>query len=220
MVTYQEERKERAFEMAAVAPMTEVVAAIAIIVLAILGLANVAPGQMIAIATIIVGAALLLQGANTAGEYSRLLLTSPRGSGVGAAEFGGGVTIEFLAGGVGIVLGILSLLATDVLRLAPAALIVFGGALILSGGITARMATMASEPAAADPAVQAVFQQASAAAGGAQVLIGLAAMILGILAYVPINAGILLLVGLLAVGAALLMTSATVGGAVMSLFRS
>lgn len=200
-------------------PAIEAAAGIAVVVLTILGLADVSPGALAAIATIVIGAGLLMQVADAGTEYARLTSRSDAAP-LSGAMFGGGAIVSFLAGGVGIVLGILALLGVSPMHLTPAALIVFGGALILSGGITARMATMASEPAAADPAVQAVFQQASAAAGGAQVLIGLAAMILGILAYVPINAGILLLVGLLAVGAALLMTSATVGGAVMSLFRS
>lgn len=205
MVTLPEGQKAAAYEVPSVAPMSETVAAIAVIVLTILGLVDVIPGIMMSIATIVVGAAILLQGANTATEYAHALSDGAEST----AGMGGGVTLEFLAGGAGIVLGILSLF-THAMALAPAALIVFGGVLLLAGsvgaGLSGRQAAAALQ---GDAALQLMARQASAAAAGGEALVGIAAIILGILALIPIHGEILTLVGLLAVGGGLFMTGVT-----------
>jgi len=64
-----------------------------------------------------------------------------------------------------------------------------------------------------------VTYQGSPAASGMEILIGLAAIVLGILALLT-GTWVLLLVGFLAVGAALLSASATFNGAVMRLFTA
>ncbi len=210
---------EQSMSMGGVAtPLSESVAAIAVIVLTILGLLNVVPTAMIAIATIVVGGAILLEGAEMVGEYSRL----QTGAGAVAVteSLGSGVTLEFLAGGVGIVLGILALFShTPVL--APAALIVFGGTLLLHGGAVARRPSGASLAATAnaDPRLAAMATQMAGATSGGHVLIGVAAIVLGILALVPIHDMILTLVGLLAVGTALLMSSLGKGGLMMNVLQ-
>lgn len=136
MVSVQENRdhRNRVSTLAtatAVTPLSETVAAIAVIVLSILGLLDVAPGILVAITTIVVGAAILMQGAQIVGEYSRIAAGGALSS-TPSASWGGGVTLEFLAGGTGIVLGIIALFSHwD--TLAPAALIVFGGTLLLNG---------------------------------------------------------------------------------------
>ena len=111
---------ERGFDMVTVAPLSEAVGAIAIIVLSIIGLAGTAPETMLAIATIVIGAAILMQGANTASEYADLLTVEETHS-AAPAGVGGGVTLEFLAGGAGVVLGILALLTPPTLVLTAAA---------------------------------------------------------------------------------------------------
>lgn len=196
----------------AVAPVSESAAAIAVIVLTILGLVDVVPGAMVAIATIVVGAALLLQGAQTATEYSRLVAVNTAMSAESAA-WGSGITLEFLTGGVGIVLGILALFSRTPI-LTPAALIVFGGTLLLIGSTMARrssVAIAAPEAAPQDRATEAIVAQMSGIASGGQIMIGIAAVVLGILALVPIHDTVLTLVGLLAVGGALLMTAVANG---------
>jgi hypothetical protein len=199
-------------------PITEAALGIAVIVLAILGLVNVASGALASIATIVVGVALLLQGVNFAAEYARAM-AGPTAGTLEAGEVGGGVTVEFLAGGVGIVLGILSLFGANTYYLLPAALIVFGGALLLAGGVTAQMSTRKLAASQAEATIQSLAHQASAAAAGAQVLIGLAVGILGILALMPMATAVLVLAGLLAVGAALLLSSTATGGAMISVFQ-
>ena len=193
-----------------VTPLSETAAAIAVIVLAVLGLLNVAPNAMVAIATIIVGAAMLLQGAQVVGEYTRWATSGSADAVPGAV---GGVTLDFLTGGVGIVLGILALFAQTP-TLAPAALIVFGGTLLLTGTATARRTLLPGAPTEAPgaDAAELVATQMASVASGAQVMLGIAAIVLGILALVPIHAMVLTLVGLLAVGSAILVVGIVSGG--------
>jgi len=209
MASVHAERREFVHEIATVTPFSEAAAALAVIVLAILGLVDVVPAAMLGIATIVVGAALLLQGTKMAAEYSELLAEA--GSADSLPTVGGGITLEFLAGGVGIVLGILSLFSHTA-ALAPAALIVFGGTLLLGGGVAARIGVPA-EATAATGAVATIVRQSVAVAAGAQALIGIAAIVLGILSFAATPGDVLNLVGLLAVGAGLLMMGATSAGA-------
>lgn len=210
MVSVQSERHVIAQEIATATPFSEAVAALAVIALSILGLIDVVPTVMLGVTTIVVGAGLLLQGTKMAAEYSRILDDETLAGRTQA--IGGGITLEFLAGGSGIVLGILSLYS-HAAQLAPAALIVFGGTLLLGGGVAARIGLPVSTTVGADsPGVDAVtmiIRQSASAAAGAQVLIGVAAVVLGILALAVAHAQTLNLVGLLAVGAGLLMTGVT-----------
>jgi hypothetical protein len=224
MVTLHEHHQEWA-SGTALAPVSVSAAAIAVIVLTILGLVDVVPNAMTAIATIVVGAAILLRGAQMVGEYSRLL--TPGAAMASAPDASaGGLTLEFLAGGVGIVLGILALFSHTP-TLTPAALIVFGGTLLLMGAMTAREAPTSGATAAATPQDQtpsdyqlkAILAQMAGVASGSQIMIGIAAMVLGILALVPMHDTILTLVGLLAVGTALLTSAVATGGAVMTMLH-
>lgn len=201
------ETHERGFEMVTVAPLTESVGAIAIIVLAVIGLAGTAADAMLAIATIVIGAAILMQGANTASEYAELFAAEEAGL-VKPAAVGGGITLEFLAGGAGVVLGILALLTPATLALSAAAVVVFGGTLLLSAGATARASSLHSEGMGTSIVAQSMMRQAAGVSAGAQIMIGVGAVVLGILALVGLHAVILALVGELAIGTSLLMSSA------------
>lgn len=208
MVTVpHEEIREHRFEMVTVAPLSETVGAIAIIVLAIIGLAGTVPATMVAIATIVIGAAILMQGANTASEYAELFAAEEAGLAKPGAV-GGGITLEFLAGGTGIVLGILALLTPATAVLSAAALIVFGCTLLLSAGATARASAIQSEDAALSVNARALLRETASVASGAQIMIGVAGIVLGILALVGLQGAVLTLVGELAIGAALLAVSA------------
>ena len=203
---------------AAVGPLTEGAAGIAVIVLTILALAAVSSGTLTAIATIVVGVGLFVQATNTGIEYSRASIAAQSGNGAGdeAAQLGGDVSVEVLAGIVGVVLGILALIgAATAMSLLPAALIVFGGALILAGMSATRIGRVsAAEPAGLNIAAD------LAPSRGLQVLIGVGAVVLGILAYVLPTGGVLLVVGLLAVGAALLAISANFTRSFISMFAA
>lgn len=96
--------------------MSEVVGSIAVIALTIAGLAGAGPAVLAAISTIILGAALLIEG----GVFT----------GAEFFERGEWTTTRFLAGVTGIVLGILALLGVVPGTLVAAATIVFGAALL------------------------------------------------------------------------------------------
>lgn len=209
MVTVHGERTALGEGVATATPLSEMAAALAIIVLAILGLVGVVPAAMISVATIVAGAAILLQGAQLAAEYRRFLVRPGAGAQPGA--MGGGISLDFLAGGTGIVLGILSLFSHPGV-LVPAALIVFGSTLLLGGAVAARRGAAEGIVSTEDGGWQIIAEQMGAMASGAQMLIGIAVIVLGILALMPIQTDVLTLVGLLAVGAGALMTAAASSG--------
>ncbi|MGH7048383.1 MAG: hypothetical protein ACREE2_18555 [Stellaceae bacterium] len=192
--------------------LTEGAAGIAVIVLAVIALAGVSSELLASIATIVIGVGLMVQAFNSAAETAKVAQT---GSG---AEVGGEVAVDCLCGLTGIVLGILALVGVGAVFLLPPALIVFGAALLLGGGMSMRPRSLPI--AAPGTETRVVSFQGSPAAGGMEILIGIAVIVLGILSLILAHAAILLLVGLLAVGAALLLVSATFSGAVMRIFTA
>ena len=193
----------------------EVIGGIAAIVLTILGLANVAPGLMQTIATITIGAALVFEGGSIAAKYSQIVSKTSENT-LQTVELGGGMTVEMVAGIVGIVLGILGLLGLDPMVLSAAALIVFGAALALSSGSVSRLNDLKIEASGAQERAQRVAHEVVTAAAGTQILIGLGAGVLGILALVGVVPTVLVLVGLLSVGTSLLLSGGALGGRLIS----
>ncbi len=132
--------------------LTEGAAGIAVIVLAIIGLAGISTGVLVSIATIVIGVGLMVQAFNSAAQNSKLMavnaVTNPTGT-----ELAGEVMVDCLCGLTGIVLGILALVGIAPTHLVPPALIVFGGALVLSGASSAwpRSVAVAVPGAAQDP---------------------------------------------------------------------
>jgi hypothetical protein len=210
MATYVE-TAAMATESEPVGLFTEGAAGIAAIVLSIVALAGVSSTDLAAITTIVIGVGLMAQGFNTAAENMRLPLAG------GVAEFGGEVMADCLAGGAGIVLGVLALIGLSPGYLMSAALIVFGGALMLSGALAMRariaMPTVGTARFITIPG--------SSATGGVEIVMGVAAIVLGILALVMAHTmGVLLLVGFITVGATMLIVSATFGTALMRVFAA
>lgn len=196
----------------------EAAAAIAVIVLAIIGLAQGDTGYMTSITTIVLGATMLIYGATIAAEYSKLLTMVTEGT-MGAIELGGGMTVEILAGGAAIVLGILGLIGFAPEVLLPCAILAVGAALILSAGGSQRLNTLKVQAAQLPQMAQSVAQSAVIGAITAQVLAGGAAIVLGILALTTSHAAVLTLVGLLVLGAATAMSSTALTGRMVRLFN-
>ena len=125
--------RESAFrETAVYGGMADAIGGLATIVIAIVGLSGVNAANMAAIGTIVFGAALLILGGAMASEYARILF--PAGSTPSQVEGLGGssLTVVFLVGIAGIVLGLLALLGIQPTVLTPIAAIAFGSALVLS----------------------------------------------------------------------------------------
>jgi hypothetical protein len=207
-------------ESAAYGGFVDAVGGVATIALAIVGLAHMTPETMVAIATIVFGAALLIQGGTLLSEYAQVIF--PAGT---AVQFGGGsLSAVFLAGAAGIVLGILALLNINPAALTSAAIITFGTALVLSSNSVWHLHHLKRSSLA-------IGEQSSASGGeilanemafgsaGMQALAGLAATVLGILAIAGSNTVVLALVALLALGGTLILTGSTLSATVLSFMR-
>ncbi len=186
------------------------------VVLAVIGLANVAADYMVAIASIVLGAALLFQGGVVAAEYAEIM---SRLEGGPYSEFGGGIGAEALAGATAIVLGILSFFGGSAVTLMAAAAIVLGGGLVLSSGLVLRVNSVKIEVAGGPVEAKHAAQRAVSGASFLQIIVGLAAMILGVLALVSGYPMTLTLVSMLVVGASILLSGGSIFGKMASFFR-
>lgn len=189
----------------------EAIAGLAALVLAIIGLVSsgAVESYMVTIATIVVGAAITLQGAAIGARFARLASQSPRGAG---SELGSGVSAAFLGGVAGLVLGVLALLNVNPMTLVPTAIIIFGSAMLLSGGLGPQLGQLEASRMGEHSGWQELTQAMATGAAGAHVLVGLSTVILGILALVGVNPAKLSLVALLVLGGGISLS----GGALAS----
>jgi hypothetical protein len=118
-VSRREPEHEKSVKVVAGGSITEALCGAAVVVLAIIGLAGTFPGYLASIATIAFGVALLAQGSALAARHTRLLHEALPHEWETRAELGGGMGAEFLAGGAGVVLGILGLLGIGTAVLVP-----------------------------------------------------------------------------------------------------
>ena len=191
---------------------------IATIVLAIIGLSGVKPDVLVPIATIVFGAALLIQGGAILSEFAQTELTSESNAIAG----GGGLSALFLVGIAGIVLGVLALLAIHATILTSVAVIAFGSALVISSSavwqlLTSRSVAMRFQARTA--MVRFIASEVAAGSAGVQAMAGLAVIVLGILAVCGIYTGPLTLIALLVAGAAILLTGSTLTGTMVGFMR-
>ncbi len=183
---------------------SEALAGGAAVVLSIVGLAGVEPFYMAAISTIAVGAALLLEGTVLMAKHAEMATEFgvSRGEKVGA---GGGLTAEFLGGAAGIVLGILAIVHVFPETLISVAVLVYGATMLLGAAMTSGIKNFALERETEHPAMREMAHEAAIAASGAQALVALAALVLGILALVHVSAQTLALVAMLVLGGSILL---------------
>lgn len=194
----------------------DAIGGIAAAVVAIVGLTGFHPELMAAIAVIVFGAALLIQGGTLLSEYAVVMP-------VAAAEGGdGGLSVMFLAGIGGIVLGVLGLLGIHMATLGAVAVIAFGSSLVLSSSSVRHLFVLQStvRRLGTRSATEMLAGEMASGSAGMQLLTGLAAIVLGILAVSGARSAELTLVALLILGITLLMTGSTLSGLVMSFMRS
>jgi hypothetical protein len=178
----------------------EAVLGVAALILAILGLAGIEAGYMLTIGVIAIGAALLSEGAAIAARLN--------GDGSVAET---GMNAEFVAGLAGIVLGVLALLGIQVIPLTAAAVLGFGGALLLGAG--------AGSEAASTVRHDGLSHRGTTGTAGAKILVGLAVIVLGILALVGIRPPEMLLVAVLILGGILMLSGVAMSSRFMSAMR-
>ncbi|HEV2320587.1 MAG TPA: hypothetical protein VGV18_12600 [Verrucomicrobiae bacterium] len=169
--------------------VTEGIGALGTIVLAILGLAGIFTNIVASVATIVIGVVFLADS-----MLARSAITTLNAQGV-QSGMGSGMTAGFFAGIAGIVLGIISFFRPIPDALVAVAVLVYGGALLLSGGTLPRLTWLLSGQMDSTNA-------AWASCGSGSVFLGLAVTVLGILAVIGLVPMTLALVGLLCLGAA------------------
>lgn len=196
--------RQRSMKAVAGGSITEALCGAGTVVLAIIGLAGALPGYMASIATIVFGVALLAQGGSVAARYQQLLRETVPTEWDTRMELGGGMGAEMLGGAAGVVLGILGLLGLGTSVLIPIAVIVFGGTLLLGSAAAADLSSI-SAPVGHERFAH-VARQATMAASGTQVLVGVTGVVLGIIALIGIDTATVSLVALLVMGAAGLLT--------------
>lgn len=203
--------------------LADAVGGAATAVLAIIGLAGTSSDILLAIATIVFGAALLIQSGTVLSELSHTMF--PEGAVESVEEFsGGGLSMVFLVGVAGIVLGILALIGLYPVMLTSIAVIAFGSALVFGSNSiwsVQRMKRAAFRAGAQRPVTGSELLATEVAAGsaGLQCIAGLAAIVLGILAVTGTQPAILSLIGLLIMGSAIVLTGSTLSGTVQAFMR-
>jgi len=195
---------------------------IAAAVLAIVGLTGFDPEGMAAIATIVFGAALLIQASTILTEYMQVLSLGAEESSSVSIGGGEGISAMFLVGAGGIVLGVLALLGIAPIALIAVAVIAFGSALVLGSSSVRQLyltQTRSLQIVAPRSGNQLIAGQMASGSTGIQLMAGLAAVVLGILALAGNVSVLLSLAALLVLGVTVLLTGSTLSGLILSFMR-
>jgi hypothetical protein len=193
--------------------VVEGVGGIGAVVLSIIALTGTLSLELAAIAAIAVGIALVAEGGTIASRFWRMRAVEAE-----SADLGAGMSAELLGGMAGAVLGLLAVLHIAPAVLVPVAAIVFGAAVLLGNGTTSWLSVSTLEPMVAREN-RAMARETLRAAAGAQILVGIAAVALGIIATVGTNPVVLSAVAFLALGGSLALGGTAIGGVVMSELR-
>jgi len=200
----------------------ETIAALVTIVLTILGLAHVVPEFLVAIATIVFGATLLLHGSAAVADYARMT-AQPGADASSAATVGdGGLSAVFLAGAAGVILGIRAILGISTNELTAIAVIAFGAALILSSSSALRLHVLKlslMKPDERRLASDSLAGEMLSSSAGVFGLAGLSAIVLGILALAGFNPVVLILIALLTLGSVSALNGIDFTDAMVSAYR-
>jgi hypothetical protein len=201
--------------------LADAIGGLATIVLAIVALSGVHPEVVLPIAVIVFGAALLIQGGTLVSEFESIM--SPAGAaGVSPEQFSlGGLSTLFLVGVAGIVLGILALLGLQTAVLVAISVIAFGAALLLSSNSVRYLSMLQTAGRAEAPrAGELLAGEMASGSASVQMLAGLAAVVLGILAVAGVNPNILALSALIVLGSAIILAGSALTGLIMGFMRS
>ena len=181
--------------------------------------------MMAAIATIVFGIALLIQGGTMLSEYAQIIFP-PGAKASPIDQFGGSsLSAVFLVGAAGIVLGVLALLGINSGVLTPVATIAFGTALVLSSNAVwhlyvLRRASVQAESQCQFGASEILASDMASGSASVQALAGLTAVVLGILAVAGTTNDLTLnLIALLALGSTIVLTGGSLSTTVLSLMR-
>jgi hypothetical protein len=201
--------------------LAEALCGIAVVVLAIIGLANYWPFTMAAIGEILFGIALLCAGGALVAGISGIWTEH----GTEAVEtrhagWGSGMATEVVGALAGIVLGIMALVGIAPLTLIAVALLLFGGVLITGAAARGRVESLVDQGLEPSHNVHMLSREASQGVTGVHMLAGVAAIVLGLLAIIwavryPGSSLDLTLIGLLCLGASSIVSGLVLSGRTM-----
>ncbi len=217
--THLREEVHRSARVVAGGSVLELVGGAGAAVLAVLALAGVLPLAFAAIATIAVGAALLFEGGSIVSRYAQLEAETARDTRLSNTSLGSGMAAESLGGIAGIVLGILALLGVSPVVLLASAAIAVGAALLVGTEAVSRLNALEIQGGQEPDRAHRITRQAVTAASGGQVLAGIGAAVLGILALLSIEPLTLVLVALLTLGVSSLLSGSALSGKMMTVER-
>jgi hypothetical protein len=202
-------------ETAGYGGLVDALGGVATVVLAIVALAGIHQDVLAPIAVIVFGAALLIQGGAMASDFAQI---GPP-TGISAEQFSmGGLSALFLVGASGIVLGVLALIGIAPTVLTSVAVIAFGAAAVVSSNSVRQLYLLRSAAMRMGaPQGGSMFLAGEMASGsaGVQLLAGLTAIVLGILAVTGTDPVTLILAALIVLGAAIVLSGSTLSGIVM-----
>ncbi|WP_306792320.1 hypothetical protein [Methylocystis sp. MJC1] len=174
---------------------------------------------MTAIATIVLGVSLMIQGGTVLSDYAQVSVPTEASS----AQLGGsGLVALFLAGAAGIVLGVLGILGVHTTVLSAIAMISFGVGLLLSSNslwivYAVRRSAVATS---ARLSREMLANEIASGSAGIQALAGIAAIVLGLIALAGHENDLTVnLAALVAVGGALVLTGSSLSATVLGLMR-
>jgi hypothetical protein len=215
--TYREPEVDKAPKVVAGGSIVEALCGAATVVLAILALTGTQPEYLASIATIVFGVALIAHGGAIGARFHELTREARPREWEARTELGGGMGAELVGGAAGVVLGVLGLLGVATATLIHVAVIIFGGALLLSSFAMADLGTLGA-PRAYDRFSH-IAREASMAASGTQALVGMGAVVLGLLALTGLDPMVLTLVALLALGSAVVLSGAALSSRMAAVIR-
>lgn len=189
----------------------EAIAGGAAVILAILGLIGLLPLTLCAIGIIAVGVAMLLGGAAVVARHREFT-----GTASGPRVVANSMELVAFGGVAAIVLGILALLRVIPFTLLPIAALLSGATLVVVSSVIGRLDTLIQRQrqVAAGDRTEPVIRGAS----GFDAIIGLGAVILGILGLSGSEPLTLTLVAALAVGVAVLLSGSSLAARIYRIF--
>lgn len=212
------DRDEKALEWTVVGGSSaEALGGAAASVLALIGLAQVVPLDMAAIAAITLGAAYLLDSGLLAAEYPQVVSRSRHGP-LSGAEYGGGLGAQAITGISAGMLGIIALLGISPLTLMAVTSIALGAGMLLGSGVVGRFRAVGAEHDSENPISGTVTRRAVSAAAGLQALVSTGAIVLGILALLGFAPTVLVLTSMLGLGLTSLVSGSAIASRMLSAF--
>lgn len=191
---------------------TAALAGLVAIVLVILSFIGILRTPFAAISAIAIGFGLFVQGLAITRRHDQIRdELAASGQTATARGLGTGMTVELIAGLFGIALGIIALVGGAPHILLSIAAIVFGVALIMGSSLTTRLNELAVTSAHLEGVQLEAGRAAAQTASGLEVLVGVGAVVLGILSLLGLTNVMLILVSFIIVGASLLFSGGLIG---------